>query len=134
MSRQSLVPAVLVGALAAGAGTILGLPWAIAGAIVGVAAGMGAAAGGIRPFVAVAVGAGTLGGILVGRGVVKALCLPGSCVELEVAGALITGLGALVGVGLVVALVTRSFDEYHEALAANRPPPEPDHETDENPA
>ena len=50
-----------------------------------------------------------------------------------VVAAVVTGLGALVGVGLVVALVTRSFDEYHEAVAANRPPPEPGCETDEQP-
>ena len=37
----------------------------------------------------------------VGRGVVKALCLPGTCVELEVVGAVVTGIGALIGVGLV---------------------------------
>ncbi len=85
----------------------------------------------MRSAVAVAIAAGTVAGALVGRGVVRALCLPGSCVELEVVAAVVTGIGALVGVGLVVALVVRSFDEYHEAVAANQPPPQPGCETDE---
>ncbi len=131
MNRQVVVPAITIGALGAAAGAIAGVPWAIAGFAVGCAAGFAAGRSGMRPFVAIAIAAGTLGGAVVGRGVVRALCLPGSCVELEILGTVITGIGAFVGVALVVALVTRSFDEYHDAISANRAPPEPGCEADE---
>ncbi len=47
-------------------------------------------------------------------------------------GGTVTGVGAVVGVGIVVALVSRSFDEYREAIDAGRPPPEPGCETDQD--
>jgi MFS family permease len=132
MNRTVAVPTIAIALIAGGAGAIVGVPWAVAGAISGAVVGYLTGRAGMRPFVAIAVAAGTLGGALVGRGVVRALCLPGSCTELEVVGAIFTGVGALIGVGLVVALVTRSFDEYHDAVAANRPPPTPGCEADES--
>lgn len=75
----------------------------------------------VRTAVAVPVVAGTMLGAVIGRSVVRAICLPGTCVTFEVLAAVGTALGALVGVGLVVALVIRSFDE-HRGLA-DAPPP-----------
>lgn len=128
MSRNAALVARTVGfaAIGAVAGALIGgAAWIAAGAVSSAVAGLLAGLAGMRPFVATSVLVGTFGGILVGRGVVRALCLPGSCVGLEVTAAVISGLGALVGVGLVVALVTRSFDEYNEAIASRRPPPAP---------
>ncbi len=76
----------------------------------------------MRPMVTLVVAVATVAGIVAGHSVVAALCRPGSCVPLEITGAAITGVGALVGTGLVVALVARSFDEYR---TANRPPDPP---------
>ena len=53
-----------------------------------------------------------LGGGLIGREIVRALCLPGSCTTVEVFGGIGTGIGAMFGIGLVTALVVRSFEEY----------------------
>ena len=60
-----------------------------------------------------------------------ALCLPSECPAAESGAAIITAIGAFIGVGLVVALATRSFDEHREAIAAGRPPPTPGCETGE---
>lgn len=133
MSRSIALTAVAIGVIGASAGAVVGVPWAIGGLVAGTGAGWIAGRSGMRIFVAIAITAGVAGGMLVGRGVVRALCLPGSCVELELVGAIVTGVGALVGVGLVVALVTRSFDEYHDAVAASRTPPAPGCEADEQP-
>lgn len=75
---------------------------------------------------------GTIVGAFIGRNIVRVLCLPGSCPSLEIVAAVLGAVGAFVGVGLVVALVTRSFDEYYEAIEARRPPPEPGCETDDD--
>ncbi len=133
MNRTATIAALGAGFALLGALTgslIGGTAWVVAAAVVAGIAGVAAGAAGMRPLVALAIAVGTIGGALVGRGVVRALCLPGSCPGLEATAAVITGVGALIGVGLVVALVTRSFDEYHEAVAANRPPPTPGCETD----
>ncbi len=108
-------------AIAAGiwAGASLG---DVPGAVIGVIVALGAVAvvvvAGVRFAVAVPTLAGALTGGLLGRSIVRALCRPDGCHSSEVAAALLTGAGALVGVGLVVALVTRSFEEYRES---NRP-------------
>jgi hypothetical protein len=134
IARDSLALVLGSTLLGAATGLVLGGPlWTGALGAAGLLAGLVAARAGIRPLVALAVLAGTLGGALVGRGIVRALCLPGSCVGLEVTAAVATGIGALIGIGLVVALVTRSFDEYHEAIARRETPPEPGCETDEQP-
>ncbi len=103
-------------AIGAWAGEALGrLPGAVIGGLLGMLIGVGVALVGIRLGVAVPVLTGMVAGGVLGRGIVHALCLPESCRGAEVAAALLTGLGSLVAVGLVVALVARSFDEYKES-------------------
>jgi hypothetical protein len=85
----------------------------------------------MRATVALALVASLAIGAIIGQGIVHALCLPAGCVGAESVAAVVTGIGALIAMGLVVALVTRSFEEYHEAVAARRPPPEPGCESDE---
>jgi hypothetical protein len=70
----------------------------------------------IRPGVIVSVLVGSMAGGLIGSSVVEAICLPSSCQSLEIAGGLITAGLSFVGIGLVAALVARSFDEYNERL------------------
>ena len=119
-------------ALSAAIGLLGG--WVLGGPVLGVAlmvagAGYGALANRyrVRGVIAVAVLAGTLVGALIGARVTHVLCLPGSCAGLEISAALVAGIGAFVGVGLVAALVTRSFDEYRESVT--RPLPTPDRPT-----
>ncbi len=127
---QSASVFVAIAAVGGAGGWLLaGLGGSIGGAFLGAVGGAAAVRTRMRPLVAITVAIGTITGALVGQGVVAALCLPGNCPGLEALGAVMTGLGALVGVGMVVALVVRSFDEYHEAIAANRPPPSPGCET-----
>lgn len=93
------------------------------GVILGLVLGMAAAAAmarfDVRPMVALPVLTGTLAGGFIGRMIVRLLCLPTSCDGLEIVGAVITGVGALFGVGLVVVLVTRSFEEHQERMVDN---------------
>ena len=77
----------------------------------------------VRPVVAVFVIAGTITGAFVGAAIAALLCQPESCLGVEIAAGVLTGIGALVGVGIIAALTARSFDEYRTAVAANRPPP-----------
>jgi len=112
---------LLVTAVAAGCGGLAGGSiGAVIGGGFGLAAGLAAGAAGIRPLVTLVVAVATAAGVVVGQSVVAALCRPGSCVALEVTGGAAAGIGALIGTGLVVALVARSFDEYRQ----NAPPPQ----------
>lgn len=111
-------------------GAITGL--LIAGAVGGVVGAIGGGAFGVlggwanvRPAVTMTVFVGTMAGVLIGSSIVETICLPDTCVALEAAAGVVTGLAALIGVGLVAALVTRSFDEYHESVEEGRPPPAP---------
>lgn len=82
----------------------------------------------VRPLASIAVIAATATGVLVGKSIVRVLCLPNECIGLETTAAVLTGIGAFVGVGLVVALVMRSFDEYRTAQdphAGGTPPTRP---------
>jgi hypothetical protein len=88
-------------------GTILGV---VVGGVIGVLA----AHFQVRVAVAAAVTAGAVIGALIGSNVVEVICRPGSCVGLEMATAVLTGVGAFVGVGIIAALATRSFEEYRE--------------------
>ena len=103
--------------------------WIIVGAVDGLAFGLAVVALSIRAVVALSVALGTVIGALLGSSIVHALCLPSSCPAAETGAAVVTAIGAFVGVGLVVALATRSFDEHREAVAAGRPPPTPGCET-----
>jgi hypothetical protein len=87
----------------------------------------------VRWVVALPVIGGVVVGIVVGWSIPHRRCAPDGCPLVEISAAAVTGLGALVGVGLVVALVTRSFDEYREATEQRRPPPAAGCESDERP-
>lgn len=113
--------AVLVVVAAGGGGALLGGSiGAVLGGGAGLVAAVAAGVAGMRPLVTLVVAVATVAGIVAGHSVVEALCRPGSCVPLEITGAAVTGIGALVGTGLVVALVARSFDEYRHG---SRPQP-----------
>ena len=69
---------------------------------------------------------GAMAGALVGASIVETICLPGvvrSPRDATAAG--VSAIAAFIGVGLVAALVTRSFDEYNEHVAAGQDPPCP---------
>ncbi|GMQ93090.1 MAG: hypothetical protein BMS9Abin12_0567 [Acidimicrobiia bacterium] len=112
---SALVGAVTGWLIAESVGAVIGTTISVILAYVGVRAN-------IRPGVVSTVLVGTMAGGLIGSSVVEAICLPASCRPLTVAGGLITAALSFVGVGLVAALVTRSFDEYNERIAAGLPP------------
>jgi len=105
-------------------GSLLGgTPTAVAGAIIGIAFAYGAARARVRPVVAATVFAGASAGVLIGSSIVETICLPDTCVGFEITGGVVIGLAAMIGVGMVAALVTRSFDEYNESVAQGKEPP-----------
>jgi hypothetical protein len=65
---------------------------------------------------------GAMTGGLIGSSVVSTICLPATCVPLEITAGVVTAIASFIGVGIVAALVTRSFDEYNERLDAGLPP------------
>ena len=93
------------------------------GAVTGAVMGLIADQAQMRPVVAISVIAGTVTGGFVGAAIAALLCQPSSCLGIEIAAGVVTGIGALVGVGMIAALTARSFDEYRSAVDANRPPP-----------
>lgn len=103
-----LAAGALPGWLLAGSGGV------ILGAGVGGAIGVLAARFEVRIVVAAAVTAGAVIGALIGGNVVGVICRPDTCVGLEITTAVLTGVGAFVGVGIIAALATRSFEEYRE--------------------
>jgi hypothetical protein len=116
----------IVGGTAAGAlpGWVMGgRTGLIVGLALGLVMGLVAAAAKVRPVVSLPVIVGTVTGAMIGSTISHALCMPALCPGIQVVAAIATGFGAFVGVGLIMALVTRSFDEYHEAAARDQPPP-----------
>jgi len=114
------------GAVVAGAvpGLVMAGPGgAIIGGTVGIVLGAVADRLAVRSFVTLAVVAGTSTGAFIGAAIAEVLCLPSSCPGAEWVAGAVTGVGALIGVGMIAALATRSFDEHRDAVAANRPPP-----------
>jgi hypothetical protein len=112
------VGTVLVGAFAGHAlGEVVGL---VIGLVVGLATGLGVFLAGVRLLIAVPVVIGALVGGILGRSIARVLCFPSDCVSTEIVAALLAGSGTLVGVGLVAALVTRSFDEFQESAGHDR--------------
>jgi hypothetical protein len=93
-------------------------------AVVGAAAALVVIRAGIRWVVAVPVVIGTAAGSVLGWAIAHAFCRPDGCPVIEVIAAIVTGVGSFVGVGLVVALSVRSFDEYR-AGGPDRPVPPP---------
>lgn len=87
---------------------------AILGVVVGGTVGALAARFEVRIAVAAAVTGGAVIGALIGGKIVEVICRPGTCVGLEITTAILTGVGAFVGVGIIAALATRSFEEYRE--------------------
>lgn len=88
--------------------------WTVIGLVLGLGAGWLMAKAGVRATIGPVIVAGGITGAWIGREIVRALCLPGSCTGVEAAASLVTGLGSTLGIGLVIALVVRSFDEYWE--------------------
>ncbi|MDK1009612.1 MAG: hypothetical protein QGM46_01665 [Actinomycetota bacterium] len=103
---------------------------ALFGAFVAGAVALLGARAGVRPGVMTTVLVGTMSGWLIGSSVVHAICLPATCEALEVTGGVVTAALSFIGVGLVAALVTRSFDEYYERDEAGLPPTSVGCETD----
>jgi len=96
----------------------------VLGALLGAGFGFGAAKANVRPGVAMTVFVGAMTGGLIGSSVVSTICLPDTCVPLEITAGIVTAIASFIGVGIVAALVTRSFDEYNERLDAGLPPTE----------
>ena len=117
---------MIVGAVVAGMVPGLLLAGPIGGAIgaaVGGVMGVIAERAGVRRVVALAVVAGTASGVFIGASIASVLCYPATCLWIEITAAVVTGIGALIGVGMIAALTARSFDEYRAAVAAKRLPP-----------
>lgn len=104
---------------------VAGPPTAVIGALLGAAIGIIAGRANVRPSITMTVFVGSMTGVLIGASIVETICLPASCVGLELTAGAVVGAASFVGVGLVAALVTRSFEEYREALDEGRPPPAP---------
>jgi hypothetical protein len=118
--------ATIAGAIVAGLvpGLLLAGPTGgVIGATVGGVMGAVAERAGVRTVVALAVIAGTATGVFIGASIASVLCYPSTCLWIEIVAGFATGIGALVGVGMIAALTARSFDEYRAAVAAKRPPP-----------
>jgi hypothetical protein len=96
---------------------------ALIGAGIGVVFAYGAAKARVRPAIAATVFVGSAAGVLIGASIVETICLPDSCTGLEITGGVVIGFASMIGVGLVAALVTRSFDEYNESVAQGKEPP-----------
>lgn len=102
---------------------LAGTVGAIVGAVVGLGFGTVAGRANVRPAITMTVFVGSMAGVLIGASIVETICLPDTCVAVEATAGAVVGLASLVGVGLVAALVTRSFDEYNENVAEGKPPP-----------
>ncbi len=130
-----VLPAALAAVAGAGAGWVLfeGTPGAAAGAATGLVVALAVWLTGIRWLVAAPVVAGAAVGGFLGASIVHTLCRPEGCGGLEAVAGVLTAAGAMVGIGLVMALALRSFEEYRNAVDEQRPPPTVGCETDENP-
>jgi hypothetical protein len=96
--------------------------WLAIGAVIGLAVAGMIVVLGVRAIVAAPVGIGAGVGAYLGATVVGVICEPSGCPAFETAAGVTTGIGALVGIALVVALVSRSFDEYRESQRRVTPP------------
>ncbi len=96
---------------------LAGATGAVVGGVIGIGFGLVADRFQVRTVVAASVAAGAVIGAFIGSNIAAVICLPGTCVGYEVLAGVLTGLGAFIGVGIIVALATRSFDEYREGRA-----------------
>ncbi len=99
------------------------MTWAMVGTVIGLGIAILVLVFGVRPIVAIPVGIGAGIGAYLGGTIVGVLCEPKGCPAFEATAATATGLGTLVGICMVVALATRSFDEYREAIDRGAEPP-----------
>ena len=97
--------------------------WVTIGGVVGLGVATMIIVYDIRPLVAAPVGIGAGIGAYLGGTIVGVLCEPSGCPAFEAFAATTTGIGALVGIGLVAALATRSFEEYQESRRRGLAPP-----------
>ena len=118
-------PVAIAAVIGGGVGWLIGssVAWAVIGVVVALGVVVMVVEFDVRPMVAVPVGAGAGLGAYLGGTIVGVLCEPQGCPGFEATAAFTTGVGALVGIGLVVALATRSYDEYREAQERGTPPP-----------
>ncbi len=122
----SIVSSTILGLI--GGYFVAGTAGGIVGALLAGLLAFGAARANVRPLIAVVTIAGGAAGALIGASVVETICLPDTCPVQEFTGTLVIGLASIIGVGLVAALVARSFDEYNEDVIRNERP-EPGDET-----
>ncbi len=123
MRTPDVVTVTVVTLLAGAGGLLLGGPVGLGvGVILGALTGWLTVRAQVRPVVVIVIVAGAVGGALAGDGIVRALCFPGSCTALAGTASALTGVATAIGVGLVMALVIRSFDEFQEG-AGRRPTP-----------
>ncbi len=100
----------------------IGTAGAVFGGVLGAAFGYGAARINVRPGIAMSVFVAAMSGALIGSSVASTICLPDTCRSIEATAGVVTAIASFIGVGIVAALVTRSFDEYNERLDAGLPP------------
>lgn len=136
LNQVRWLPIVTAGVIGGALGWLVEstVAWITIGAVVGLGIAAMIIVFGVRPLVAAPVGIGAGIGAYLGGTIVGVLCEPAGCPAFEAAAATTTGIGALVGIGLVVALATRSFDEYQEAMERGAPPPTSSCGVDERPA
>ena len=125
MTWRDPIGAAFLVAAGIGGGLAISVPAAIALGVTGAALGAAVALARIRWAVAIPVIIGTTAGAVLGWALTHAFCRPAGCPVGETVAASLSGIGSLVGVGLVVALAVRSFDEYRQNVGANRPPQAP---------
>ena len=101
---------------------LLGAVGGAVGVVLGAGFGYGTARFNVRPAIAMTVFVGAMTGGLIGSSIVSTICLPNTCTSLEVVAGIVTAIAAFIGVGIVAALVSRSFDEYNERVDAGLPP------------
>jgi len=121
MTADGLLTAGAVGLVfALGAAALGGTTFIVIAGLVGLVVGLALHRTGMRLMVSLALVAAGVVGIVIGKSIVDALCLPGTCTAMSWVAAVLTAIGALIGVGLVVALATRSFEEHRAALDRQR--------------
>ena len=118
MTGRDLAGIVLLAAAGGAGGFIIGPAGSVALGLVGGLLGFVVVRAGVRWLVAIPVVVGTVAGAVLGWAVTHAFCRPEGCPVGETIAATLMGVGSFIGVGLVVALATRSFDEYRESAAA----------------
>ena len=124
MTVRDLLGIVALTAAGIAGGLLIGTVGAVALGLIGAIVGVVVTRAGVRWLVAIPVVVGTVAGAVLGWAVTHAFCRPDGCPVGESVAATLTGVGSFIGVGLVVALATRSFDEYRESAAARYADPD----------